>query len=552
MRDLKPNDYFRFILKGELSMKIRRVSTQVLICFLMMLFLMVVGCVRSDDVIPAAVATYSISGVVSGDIGAGVTINLTDAATANETATTDADGTYSITGLANGGTYTLTPILAGYTFNPASKVVAITGSNMTADFVATSFTGPTYSISGKVTGVGLMGVKITLSNGSTSAEVLTDADGNYTSPSLPAGAPPYTVTPYHSGYAFTPVNISGIILSVANSTGNNFASELYAFTQADLEGTWDVHSLTAGSASGWSRADVTIDFTGALSFNNYVDSSGGSAPSGPIVWTIDTTTGVITESGVGGNPNNNYTMASNKNFIAGTLHDIGTTNPALLIAQKLVPGTVYTNADLQSKNFVFHQLNVGSSNKWLYGTGSTSSTGAINVSSQTDPSGTISPGDVGSTISVSSTGVVSMTGTGMATYNGFLSADKKTIVGIVTKGTEYHMMIIQITDGQSSTTSNIAGTSYGHMLAAGADPAPFWLHRTLSIAGGIISFHLSWVSSNSAVTAPAGTQTISIGSSGTATIIGSDFNGQLSYGGKFMVGTETFATGAFALDVITH
>jgi hypothetical protein len=60
------------------------------------------------------------------------------------------------------------------------------------------------------------------------------------------------------------------------------------------------------------------------------------------------------------------------------------------------------------------------------------------------------------------------------------------------------------------------------------------------------------VSSNSAVTAPSGTQTISIGSSGTATINGSDFNGQLSYDGKFMVGTETFATGAFALDVITH
>ena len=145
-----------------------------------------------------------------------------------------------------------------------------------------------------------------------------------------------------------------------------------------------------------------------------------------------------------------------------------------------------------------------------------------------------------------------MTGTGMATYNGFLSTDKKTIVGTVTEGTEYHILIIQITNGQSSSTSKIAGTSYGHMLAAGADPAPFWLHRTLSITGGIISFNLSWVSSNSAVTAPAVTQTISIGSSGTATIIGSDFNGQLSYDGKFMVGTETFATGAFALDVITH
>ena len=246
-------------------------------------------------------------------------------------------------------------------------------------------------------------------------------------------------------------------------------------------------------------------------------------------------------------------MASNKNFIAGTLHDIGAIYPALWIVQKKVDGTVYANANLQSKNFVFHQLNVGLSNKWQYGTGSTSSTSAINISSQTASDGTPTTVDIGGAIiSVDSNGVVTMTGTGMATYNGFLSADKKTIVGTVTEGTEYHMLIIQIIDGQSSATSNIAGTSYGHMLAAGADPAPFWLHRTLSITGGIISFHLSWVSSNSAVTAPAGTQTISIGSSGTATIIGSDFNGQLSYDGKFMVGTETFATGVFALEVITH
>ena len=557
MRDLKPYDYFRFVLKGKLGMKIRRVSTQVLICFLMMLFLMVVGCVRSDDVIPAAAATYSISGVVSGDIKAGVTINLTDAATANATATTADGGTYSITGLANGGTYTLTPILAGYTFNPASKVVAITGSNMTADFVATSFTGPTYSISGNVTGVGLMGVKITFSNGSTSgstsAEVLTDADGKYTSPSLPAGGPPYTVTPYHSGYAFTPPNISGIILSFANSTGNNFASELYAFTQADLEGTWNVHSLTAGSASGWSRADVKIDSTKTLSFADCLDSTTSTTcPTGPIVWTIDTTTGVISETDNTDLTDAHYTMTANKNFIAGTTTgDDG--SDQLIIAQKKVDGTVYTNADLQSKSFVFHQLNVSptlANNKWEYATGSTSSTGVITISSQTTPPGTTGTNISGVTISVDGSGVVSMSDN--ETYDGFLSADKKTIVGTVKKGTEYHMMIIQITDGQSSTTSNIAGTSYGHMLAAGADPAPFWLHRTLSIAGGIISFHLSWVSSNSAVTRPAGTQTISIGSSGTATIIGSDFNGQLSYDGKFMVGTETFATGAFALDVITH
>ena len=525
----------------------RRVSTHVFICFLMMMFLMAVGCSSKDDTPPpAAPVTYSIAGTVTG--AASVVINLTGAA--NGTTTTSAD--YSFTGLAN-GTYTLTPVLAGYTFNPASKVVVVDGSNMTASFTAT-LTASSYTISGKVTDVRVSGVKITFSAGSPSAtvaEVLTDADGIYTSPSLPATGGPYTVTPYHSGYAFTPANISGITLS--NSTGNNIASKSAAFTQADIEGKWSLHELVAGTAAGWRHFTLTIDSDGNLSFADCFSTGSPTCPTGPIVWIIDPTTGVITESGVGGNPNNNYTMASNKNFIAGTLHDIGATYPALWIVQKKVDGTVYANANLQSKNFVFHQLNVGLSNKWQYGTGSTSSTSAINISSQTASDGTPTTVDIGGAIiSVDSNGVVTMTGTGMATYNGFLSADKKTIVGTVTEGTEYHMLIIQIIDGQSSATSNIAGTSYGHMLAAGADPAPFWLHRTLSITGGIISFHLSWVSSNSAVTRPTGTQIISIGSSGTATIIGSDFNGQLSYDGKFMVGTETFATGVFALEVITH
>lgn len=529
-------------------MNIRRFSTQVLLYFFMLMLLIVtVGCSSSDDAVPGT--TYSITGTVTA--AAGVKINLTGPANGSTTTSS----TYSFTGLPK-GSYTLTPILAGYTFNPVSKVVIITGSNMNADFVATSYAGATYSISGKVTGVAVSGVKIKFTN-STSAEVLTNGDGTYTSPSLPAGGP-YKVTPYNSGYAFTPASISGIMLTIANSTGNNFASESSAFTRADLEGTWEVHALETGTgtAGGWYRFTVTIDSTGTLSFNGYVDSSGGSSPVGTVVWTIDPFTGVITEGGAGGNPDYHYTMASNKNFIAGTqYYPIGTTtHPALLIAQKKVDGTVYKNADdLWNKNFVFHQLNVGSSNKWQYGAGSISGTGAVNITINNDAvTGTSNPGDTGSIISVDSNGVVTMTGTGAATYHGFLSDDKRTIVGTVTEGTEYHMMIIQIINGECNCyTSNIAGISYGHVLATGAAPAPFWVDQKISITGGAMSF-INWESSNPAVTAPAGTKNISVSSSKTATITGSDFNGQLSYDEKFMVGTETFSTGVFALDVFTY
>jgi hypothetical protein len=533
-------------------MNIRRVSTQVLLFFFMLMLLIVtVGCSKSDDdAVPGT--TYGISGVVSltGGPLSGVTVTLSGRLTG--TYTTGADGKYSFKGLPK-GSYNLTPILAGYMFNPASKVVVITGSNMNADFVATSFTGATYNISGKVTGVEVFGVKIRFTSASTRAEVLTNGDGTYTSPSFPAGGP-YTVTPYNSGFAFTPANISPITLTSANSTGNNFASESSAFTQADLEGTWEMHALETGTASGWNRVAVTIDSTGTLSFNGYVDSSGGSVPAGTVVWTIDPFTGVITESGTGGNPDCHYSMASNKNFIAGTQRSIGTTHPALLIAQKKVDGTVYSNDDVRNKNFVFHQLNVGLSKTWQYGAGSINGTGAVNITIKTDAvAGTSNPGDTGSIISVGNDGVVTMTGIGMATYHGFLSDDKRTIVGTATSDTGvYSLMIIQIINGECNCyISNIAGISYGHMLTTGAYPAPFWVDQKISITGGVMSF-ISWLSSNPAVTAPTGTQNISISSSKTATITGSNFNGQLSYDEKFMVGTETFDTGVFALDVFTY
>jgi hypothetical protein len=343
----------------------------------------------------------------------------------------------------------------------------------------------------------------------------------------------------------------------ANSDGNNFTAEYSNFTQADLEGTWVVHTLEAGTPNGWLHYNVTINSTGMLNFADCLDSTESTTcPTGTRVWMIDPLTGVISEKVDNVPQDNHYTLTSNKNFIAGTQYSIGTSQPGLLIAQKKVTGTVYTNADVRSKNFVFHQLNVGvgSSNKWQYGAGSTSSTGAMNISSQTDPSSTTAPGDVKETISVdSSSGAVTMAGMDTS-YNGFLSADKRTIVGTVTEGTEYHMMIIQITDGQSSNYMRIAGASPGYMLATtdATDLAPFWAYQVIGISGGVMSYE-TWVSSNSAVTlTPPGTKTISVSSSGAVTSTNSDFNGQLSYDEKFMIGTETFDTGVFALDVIMY
>jgi hypothetical protein len=78
--------------------------------------------------------TYSITGKITGDTVAGVTVSVDP----THSAVTDADGNFTITGLPN-GTYTVTPALDGYTFAPQSVIVTVNGSDtaVTDTFVST-------------------------------------------------------------------------------------------------------------------------------------------------------------------------------------------------------------------------------------------------------------------------------------------------------------------------------------------------------------------------------------------------------------------------------
>lgn len=172
---------------------------------------------------------YSISGqITSGDSGvAGVTITLSGS---NQgTATSDAAGNYSFSGLLN-GSYTLTPALTGFIFSPSSRAQTINDANLTAvNFTATPNTLPTFTLSGTVTsgGNGVAGVIMTLS-GTGSATATTDAAGNYLFSGLVDGG--YTVTPAASGFTFNPISSSQII-SGADITGVNFSAEPAATVQ---------------------------------------------------------------------------------------------------------------------------------------------------------------------------------------------------------------------------------------------------------------------------------------------------------------------------------
>jgi hypothetical protein len=150
--------------------------------------------------IPGLTITGQILDAGSNPI-AGVTVSLSG--TRTMTATTNALGSYSFSGLGSGYNCTVTPTKNLYTFDPTSQTFNNLSANQTANFIGTG--SNTYTISGRVSksdGTGVSGVTISLS-GSQSRTALTDNAGDYAfsllvqgdsftvTPSLP---PTYTIT----------------------------------------------------------------------------------------------------------------------------------------------------------------------------------------------------------------------------------------------------------------------------------------------------------------------------------------------------------------------
>jgi hypothetical protein len=204
---------------------------------------------------------------VAGTAGlAGVTVDLTGAA--NATVTTAAGGNYSFSGLADGGTYTVTPSAAGYTFSPTSVTVTVNGANVFGrNFVATAVGSFTYSISGTVTDSGggaLSGATMTLS-GASSATTVTDTNGNYSFGSLADGS--YTVTPSLTGYTFSPASLT-VTVNGGDVTGQNFTG-----TAGSTTTTYSI-SGRVGTSSGSPLPGVSLTLSGAAASTTNTNGSG--------------------------------------------------------------------------------------------------------------------------------------------------------------------------------------------------------------------------------------------------------------------------------------
>ena len=374
-----------------------------------------------------------------------------------------------------------------------------------------------------------------------------------------------------NGVTSSPYDVTGLtngtpyfFIVTAQGTGGESAASnersatptapLGAFSQADLTGTWKVNMLgtsSDGTGNGWVRVTGTADASGSITVSSFEDSSGDTTlpPAGTMQWTIDGS-GVVSESGVNADDNVHMTMTSNKNFIAGTGGSGG--KNTIRVIQKVVPGTVYSNADLASKSFVIHGLMVGADNTWSWQDGTTDASGMASLSNDWGPGGDQGPQANAGTISVDGSGTVTIDT--LPGFQGFLSADKKTIVGAFTEtdfgDTWYQLMIIQVS-GQTYAAGDLVGTSSGHMLGVGN--ANFWSHYTATgAAGGGITFS-SYVDSSGGTTAPSDV-IASITSSGTVTLSDPSFqfHGTMSFDKKFTVFTQTNGAGVYSLSVMTR
>jgi hypothetical protein len=208
------------------------------------------GCGGGGGGHPAS--SFSLSGIMTGDIQQGVTITLSG--TGSSSTTTASSGNYTFEGIAN-GSYTVIPTITGYTFTPTNQTIMIAGTNASAiNFTSTKNTGSLSSISGTVmssSGNAIHGVTMTLS-GSNSGTVSTDVNGNYTLSGLATGS--YIITPVRSGYTFSPSS-SAKDIDGENIPGVNFTAT------ANLTPTYTITGTITSSGTG--LAGVTITLSGS-------------------------------------------------------------------------------------------------------------------------------------------------------------------------------------------------------------------------------------------------------------------------------------------------
>jgi hypothetical protein len=460
--------------------------------------------------------TYTISGTISLSGGGnlqGVTVTLTSGGNTVGSATTGSNGQYSITGVAN-GSYTLTPALAGYTFNPTTLSPTVSGTNVqNENFTATM---NTYTISGTIslnTGGNLQGVTVTLtSGGNTVGSATTDSNGQYSIAGVANGS--YTLTPTLAGYTFNPTNLPPTV-SGTNVQNENFTATAIPPGTYSISGTISLNGqgLSGVTVNYGGNNSVTTNGSGAYSISGLANGSYTLTPS-LAGYSFNPTNQAITISG--GNATQNFTPTQNTYTISGTITLNGT---------GLAGVTVSSSA----------------------GSATTNGSGAYTISGVANGSYTLTPSLAGYTFNPTSQ-AITVSG-GNATQDFTSTQNTYTISGTITlNGTGLAGVAVNYGGNNSVTTngsgaytiSGVANGSYT-LTPSLADYTFTPTSQTITISGGNAA-------QNFAATAiPPGTYSIS----GTITLNSNGLSGvTVNYGGNNSVTTN--GAGAYSISGVDN
>jgi uncharacterized protein (TIGR02145 family) len=200
------------------------------------------------------------------------------------------------------------------------------------------------------------------------------------------------------------------------------------YTSAEMQGTWQMHSLSAGNStgahSGWAHATLTCDAGGNVT-GNYTGVGGSGSLNSTITIDANGTIGGMTNMA----SSFHGFMSADKQTFYATMTGSANNDYNLIAFQKVQPQTSYSTADLMgiwhTQSLVADNVNDGSSwSSWSRSQSIISSQGQVSISSLVVNGDTRD--QMRTQMSLTSAGTVRFSG--VDACDGFLSADKNLMI----------------------------------------------------------------------------------------------------------------------------
>jgi hypothetical protein len=271
----------------------------------------------------ASNSTYPLSGIITGDVLEGVTVNLYGSTVT--TTTTDVNGYYQFTNLAD-GSYTAVPSKNGLAFTPSNRAINVAGAAATGNDFKSGLTQ--HNLSGWVGS--LPGVTMIVSGGA-STTVTTDAAGNFFVNGLNDGT--YVLMPSLGGYSFNPLK-SSVTLKGANIASIAFVpTQLTNSISGNIQGANNIVVTLSDGVSP--PINTTTDVTGNYSFADLLPGTYTITPSlSQYLFSPASTTVTMSGTNIVGT---NFTAAIHGNTVHGATPTYSCSNGVVT-----VPAGAYT------------------------------------------------------------------------------------------------------------------------------------------------------------------------------------------------------------------